>query len=170
MPGPVSTPSEQTRALSTESFAPALRRYFAKRVPASDVDDLVQDVLVAIHSRQTSAPIDNLEGYLFTIAANALKRHFRNQAARSTAYGSQVHDLDGNLLTPERIVIGRREVESIVVAIQALPERTRAIFVAHRFEEMSYSAIARANGISVSAVEKHIMIALKALAGAIRCP
>jgi RNA polymerase sigma-70 factor (ECF subfamily) len=48
-------------------------------------------------------------------------------------------------------------------AIAALPARTRDVFVLHRFEEMSGSRIAAALGLSVSAVEKHIMRALKVL-------
>ena len=47
--------------------------------------------------------------------------------------------------------------------ILALPERTRDVFMLHRFEQMSYPEIARAFGISVSAVEKHIIKALRRL-------
>ena len=48
-------------------------------------------------------------------------------------------------------------------AIDALPARTRDVFVLHRFEEMSGTRIAVALGLSVSAVEKHIMRALQNL-------
>ena len=44
-----------------------------------------------------------------------------------------------------------------------MPERTRDIFVLHRFENISYGEIAMRMNISVSAVEKHIMKALKLL-------
>jgi DNA-directed RNA polymerase specialized sigma24 family protein len=47
--------------------------------------------------------------------------------------------------------------------MEAMPVRTQEIFLLHRFEEMTYPAIAAALGISVSAVEKHIMIALRLL-------
>lgn len=153
-----------------EDFAPALRRYFAKRVPPGDVDDLVQEVMVSFHGRQKTTPIENLQGYLFSVASNVLSKFYR--ASSRAAADMEVNDelLSGDVITPERIAIGRREVERVIQAIEKLPERTRDIFVAHRFAEMSYSAIAREQGISISAVEKHIMAALKNLAGAIRCP
>ena len=55
----------------------------------------------------------------------------------------------------------------LLAAMEDLPARTREAFVLHRFEEMQYAAIAGHMGISVSAVEKHIMRAIRRLADAI---
>ncbi|MGH1558579.1 sigma-70 family RNA polymerase sigma factor [Caulobacter segnis] len=66
-------------------------------------------------------------------------------------------------LTPERSLIGKEGVEAMLAVLDDLPDRTRHIFLLHRFEEMTYQRIARELGISVSAVEKHMMSALKAL-------
>lgn len=163
-------PDDSSSKPCLESFAPALRRYFSKRVPTTEVDDLVQEVLVAVHSRQKATPIENLQGYLFTVASNALNRFYKVASGLRTTVELDAQFGPADAITPERIAIGRGEVECVIQAIGKLPERTRDIFLAHRFEEMSYSAIAREHGISVSAVEKHIMAALRNLAGAIRCP
>jgi RNA polymerase sigma-70 factor (ECF subfamily) len=68
-------------------------------------------------------------------------------------------------LTPERVLLDREALEVVVAAIADLPSRTRDVFVLHRFEEMTCGNIATLLGISVSAVEKHIMKALRYLHG-----
>ena len=55
-------------------YAPALRRYFMKKVSATEADDLVQDVFLALQVRGAASEIENVEGYLFRTAANVLVR------------------------------------------------------------------------------------------------
>jgi RNA polymerase sigma-70 factor (ECF subfamily) len=45
-------------------------------------------------------------------------------------------------------------------ALAQLPERTRAIFIMHRFDEKAYREIHHTLGISIAAVEYHMMRAL----------
>jgi RNA polymerase sigma factor (sigma-70 family) len=147
-----------------ETHAAALRRYFRKRVPASDVDDLVQEVFLNLQSRQTQDPIDNVGGYLFAVAGHVLVR-YRVQARKSD---EQLQSIGEDLYaspdpSPERILASREELRRLVAALECLPLRTRDVFVLHRFEEMTYPAIARHLRISVSAVEKQIMNALRLL-------
>jgi RNA polymerase sigma-70 factor (ECF subfamily) len=59
--------------------------------------------------------------------------------------------------------LDREALDVIVAAISDLPTRTRDVFVLHRFEEMTCNTIAAEFGMSVSAVEKHIMKALRFL-------
>jgi len=137
-------------------YGPGLRRYFLKRVPPSEADELVQDVFLAMHRRGAAAPVENVQGYLFTIAAHLLAK--RRQLATS-ALEEGTGGIDESL-SPERILISRQEVTRVIVAIKNLPPRTREAFVLHRFENMTYSAIARQLGISVSAVSKLVARAL----------
>jgi len=141
-------------------YGPGLRRYFLKRVSPSEADELVQDVFLAMHRRGAAAPVDNVQGYLFTIAAHLLAK--RKQIATS-ALDEQAGNIDESL-SPERILISRQEVTRVIVAIKNLPPRTREAFVLHRFENMTYSAIARQLGISVSAVSKLVARALALIA------
>jgi RNA polymerase sigma-70 factor (ECF subfamily) len=50
--------------------------------------------------------------------------------------------------------------------LERLPDRIRAAFLLHRFEELSYSEIAKRLGVSVSSIEKYISQALKELTAA----
>lgn len=148
-----------------QMHASALRRYFSKRVPAAEVDDLVQEVFLSLQSRRSEEPIENIGGYLFAVAGNVLL-HYRDESRRSVAYFEAAGEetvLAAPDPSPERQISGYEDLRRLVAALEHLPERTRDVFVLHRFEEMTYSAIARSLGISVSAVEKQIMNALRAL-------
>ena len=142
-------------------LAAALRQYFRRHAPPQDVDDLVQEVFLNLQSRRRETPIENLEGYVFMIAGNLMRR--RMQTRQLVLTGSP-DDLDAPCdLTPERICIDQDRLQRVERAIQMLPTRARQVFVLHRFEDMTYPSIARGLGISVSAVEKHIIASLKAL-------
>ena len=53
------------------------------------------------------------------------------------------------------------------MALAALPPKTREAFILHRYEEMTYAAIAARLQISVSGVEKLIIRALRQLRQAV---
>lgn len=144
--------------------APALHRYFRRRVGPCEVDDLVQETLLSLQARKSTSEIANPQGYLFTVASHVLAK-YRQREARLR----QSHELtEGDAfaieeISPERLAIGRDGLDRALYVIESMPDRTRDIFVLHRFEDMTYSAIARRHAISVSAVEKHIMAALRIL-------
>lgn len=148
---------------------PTIRRYLARRVAPADVDDLVQNVVLRLHTRRSETAIDNPAAYLFQVAHSVLTDHARrNQVRHRSAHQTlenEHHPVEGR--SPERVLQGKEDLARLVAAIGDLPERTRQAFVLHRFEEMSYAAIARHMGISVSAVEKHIMKAIRILTAAI---
>ena len=69
---------EVLRAWMAE-YGPALRRYFQKKVGPAEAEDLVQDVFVSLQVRGSAETIENVEGYLFRIAANALMRRHKRR-------------------------------------------------------------------------------------------
>lgn len=139
----------------------ALRRYFRKRADIHEVDDLVQEVFVRLHARRAETEIDSFERYVFAIAGNLLKHRARRGGLPARPLSNE--DDPAFELTPERIVISQDRLKRVLDAIGDLPVRTREIFVLHRFEEITYQSIANRLGISVSAVEKHIIAALRVL-------
>lgn len=138
------------------SYGPGLRRYFRRRAPEADADDLVQDVFLRLQSAQLQRPIDNIEGYLFTTAHNVLVSRYRRHAARSAMLHDQwVDGHDGaDPLSPERIAIGQEEYRRVVTAIRNLPPRAREAFELHRFENLTYPAIAERMGITRDSVKE----------------
>ncbi len=137
------------------TYGPGLRRYFRRRVSEADVDDLVQDVFLRLQSARLNASIDNVEGYLFATAHNVLVSRYREQAARVTLLHEEWSDSLGGSdpLSPERIAIGQEEYRRVVTAICNLPPRTREAFELHRFDNLTYPAIAERMGISRESVK-----------------
>ena len=154
-------------AAAAEVYAPGLRRYFSKRVPASEIDDLVQEVFLRMQVHGSGATVGHLGRYLFTVAASVLGDRARRRAVRHHATHETLEEIHHPTeeLSPERVLLDREALEVVVAAIADLPPRTRDVFVLHRFEEMSCGNIAAQLGMSVSGVEKHIMKALRFLQG-----
>lgn len=147
----------------SRAYRSPLTSFFRKRIAdRSDVDDLVQEVFVRLARRGDLSRIQQIEGYLFQTAASILRDRVRRRAVRRydvhEPFDERAHA--GEFFSPERVLQGRQEVAEVVAALHELPERTRAIFALHRFEELAYGEIARRLGISVSAVEKHMMKAI----------
>ena len=154
------------RAWMTQ-YGPALRRYFQKKVGPNEAEDLVQDVFVSLQVRGSHA-IENVEGYLFRVAANALMRRQKRQT-----WDWAGHEIleDGDWLSdevsPERVLMGKEAMAGVVAALRALPPRSSEAFFLHRFEEMTYAAIASRMNISTKAVDHLIQRALKRIAQAV---
>lgn len=149
---------------ASSAFLPAVRRFFQRRVPSQDVEDLVQDVFLGLQARKTENRIENNEAYLFTIARNVLARHWqKNSLIRADGeLADAEHVRDTTPLQDQRL-LDKESLKQVLQAMETMSTRTRNIFLMHRFEDMTYTAIARQFGISTSAVEKHIMAALQAL-------
>jgi RNA polymerase sigma factor (sigma-70 family) len=140
-----------------------LRRYFARRVRRDDVDDMIQEVFLRMQSQLS--PIEHIDRYLFRVASAVLTDRVRYASSRKEQFREQLLEVNYPVdeRTPERLVLSRESLDRVAAAIERLPERTRDIFVLHRFKDMTCSAIATLMGVTASAVEKHIIKALIAL-------
>lgn len=134
------------------TYEPGLRRFFRRRVSEAEIDDLVQDVFVRLQSAKNGAAIENVEGYLFAIARNVLISQYRRNGTRQTEWHAGFEAADP--LSPERIAIGRDEYLRVMNAIKRLPPRAREAFQLHRFEHLTYAAIAVRMGISKESVKE----------------
>jgi RNA polymerase sigma-70 factor (ECF subfamily) len=63
------------------------------------------------------------------------------------------------------VLVGRESLMEAAAALEAMPARTRAIFLLFRLEHLRQAEIADLYGISVSAVQKHLVRATAALVG-----
>lgn len=166
---PGSDSGEATQVLLADlarRYGASLRRFFQRRSPGlgADADDLAQDVFLRLAQRGGLADIARIETYMFQTAANVLRDRARRRIVRrgEAALAPQhlLHTADLEDFSPERVCCGREQVALVAAALHELPERTRAIFLLHRFEDLTYPDIAGRFEISVSAVEKHMMRAL----------
>jgi RNA polymerase sigma-70 factor (ECF subfamily) len=151
----------------TWRYSTALHRFFAHRVnnPA-DVSDLVQKVFVRVIQRSKGEPIENVQGYLFQVAASVLNDEYRRARVRHQddheSYDENVHDLHSEI-SPERILLGEEAVMRIAAAVKQLPETTRDVYILRVHRECEYAEIARQLGISERGAQRHMAQALKYL-------
>jgi RNA polymerase sigma-70 factor (ECF subfamily) len=148
-----------------------LMAFFIRRIrDRSEAEDLTQEVL-ARGIGSFRAGHEHYGQYLFAIAANLL----RDRARKATSHHKKAHfsisdqaagadQIAGGDFDPERVLIGKESLRALLDALMQLDQRTREIFVLFRFERKKQREIAALYGISVSAVEKHVVKAASHLA------
>ncbi len=146
-------------------FRAPLIHYIQRRAPARfEPEDLVQDIFLRLARRADLATIERVEGYLFQTAASVLADRYRKDGRSLDFVESFDDSLQGEeVLTPERVVIGRESLDELVKALHLLPERTRNIFVLYHFEGVRQKDIAGRFEMPISTVEKHMARANKHL-------
>jgi len=158
------TAAAQALGQEASVFIPMLRAFFASKVHRDDIDDLIQEVLIKMHGRDTSG-IENVDGYLFQVGMNVLRDRFRREQVRRRSdhceLVEQHHPLDE--VSPERVVWAREELRHTLAAMGELPERSRKVLVLLRWEGLTYTEVAERLDISVSAVEKHVTRSMRHL-------
>lgn len=135
----------------------------------AEAEDLTQEVFVRLASVDQDQ-LQSVEAYVFRVAANLLGDRSRREKVRADYRSSLWHGGGEGVdpLDPARTVEGREALMALTAGLRELPARTRSIFVLYRFENVDKRAIAEAYGVSVSAVDKHLMRAMAHLIRAVR--
>lgn len=154
----ITSANEKLLARWASDFRQPLFNYFRKRISAAeDANDLVQEVFLRLSKRSDLANIERVEGYLFQTAASVLADSYRKGARTPDHLLTFDESLHGQAdFSPERVFTGRQELESLIEAIHALPERTRQIYVLYHLENIGQKDIAARLGMPVSTLEKHM--------------
>ena len=151
-------------------FRMPLFAYFLRRVQdRAEAEDLTQEAFIRLTRHPDKPHGQGAQAYVFTIAANLLTDRARMQQSWKTKWHRSLADvLDSGTITPnlvedrtpERVLVARETLKDVLAALGELGERTRNIFILSRLENMHHRDIAALHGISVSAVEKHVIKAL----------
>jgi RNA polymerase sigma-70 factor (ECF subfamily) len=158
--------ARQDLAGLNERYRHALLAFFTRRLRNhAEAEDLTQEVFARLAVSRPEA-MDNPDAYIFNVAANLLRDKKRRERVRFN-YRSEVQALDvgGHVeaIDPARVLVGRESLMEAAAALEAMPARTRAIFLLFRLEHLRQAEIAELYGISVSAVQKHLVRATAAL-------
>lgn len=144
---------------------------------AAVAEDLVSDSFMSFWENRGRIPADaNLQAYILIIVRNKCLDWLRAQSLHAKIE-QEVYELRRRVLAadirslqafnPEEIF--SEEVAAIVrQSLDRLPELTRDVFIARRFEEMSYKEIAEKYGITVRRVEFELEKAVKQLRVALK--
>lgn len=135
-------------------------RLLRKIVGSSAVaEDLAQDTLLRLWGR----PVTSADrGLLFQTAKNLAIDYLRGQRVRHTHHSTLAPEQAGVAFPQQdEAMASREELQLFVAALESLPERAQRVFLLNRLDGLSYGIIATRLGISVSTVEKDMMLALK---------
>lgn len=150
-----------------QRFRPVLLRYFNRHLGSpEDAEDLTQDALARLTQQPAHrlAALVNAEAFLMRIAANLLRDRFRRDRSHHVADHVALEGTPlgwrGEEVSSERVYEDRARLQAFLHALDGLSPRCRKVFLLQRYDGLTYSAIAKQLGISVSAVEKHMMRAL----------
>ena len=131
---------------------------------ASDAADMTQDVFTQWLDYRDRAQVEQPRAFLFQMARNLLRDHWRKQKVRHTVHQQQA-ELDAEPVSDSRddpMAAAQRlqRLEQLKEVLSELSPRRREALMLHRFEGLSQAQIAERMGVSISMVEKHIAFAL----------
>ncbi len=146
-----------------------LLRFLRARGAGDDAEDVMQDLWLKIDRMEAEGPISDARAYLFRMADNLMHDRVRaamRRANREHAWGETGYDASGADDTPsaERTLVARQRLRRVERALATLGERSQAIFRRFRIEGVPQGRIAQEEGISISAVEKHLQRAYRVVA------
>ncbi|MCF5548398.1 RNA polymerase sigma factor [Pseudomonas salomonii] len=157
-PGPLS-------ADAFRGFYADILHFLRKRTDnASDAADMTQDVFTQWLDYRDRAKVEQPRAFLFQMARNLLRDHWRKQKVRQSAH-SEPAEGDTEPVTdaqndPMAAAQRLQRLEQLKEVLAELSPRRREALMLHRFEGLSQAQIAERMGISTSMVEKHIAFAL----------
>jgi RNA polymerase sigma-70 factor (ECF subfamily) len=147
----------------------ALLRFLRARGAGEDADDIMQELWLKVDRMEAAGPIADPRAYLFRMADNLMHDRVRATVRRNNreqAWGETGYDAAGQDETPspERALAARQRLRQVERALATLGERTQSIFRRFRIDGVTQSRIAQEEGISLSAVEKHLQRAYRTVA------
>ena len=136
-----------------------LRAYYLRRVGAATAEDLVQETLIAIHSRRaTYDPGQPLTAWVYGIARYKLIDEFRRERRRASVPLEDAEELFA--ADESEALAAKRDVEKL---LRKLPEAKQKLVRAVRLEGASIAEVAAQTGMSETAVKVGVHRAVKSL-------
>jgi RNA polymerase sigma-70 factor (ECF subfamily) len=151
------------------SLRPELGRFLnARGAQDAEAEDLLQDLYLRLREANVG-PIAEPRAYLYRMANNLMldlrrsaTRRLRREEAWTDAGAGAQRDVDPQP-SAEDTLLARERLKAVGDALAKLPERTREVFQRYRLGGEPQKTIALDLAISVSAVEKHLQHAYRAV-------
>jgi RNA polymerase sigma-70 factor (ECF subfamily) len=149
-----------------------LVRFLAARAGSlAAAEDLAQELYLKIAGRDRAAEVGAPAAMLYRMALNLMFDRARGEAraaARDTAWRQIEHSEIGGVDVADEpaaddAAASAQRLRQLVAAVQDLPPQAGRAFRLHKLQGLSHAETARAMGLSVKAVEKHVSAALKTL-------
>ena len=147
------------------ALVPILEGFYRRRMhdARDDIEDLVQETLIAVHTRRATYDRERLfSGWLFAIARYKMIDHFRRGGRTCTIEGLE------DILVAEGFEDASSARLDIDRLLDALPARQAQAIRATRLDGLSTAEAAAQANMGESAIKVSVHRGLKALAARIR--
>ena len=139
-----------------------LRNFIRRRVPdPADAEDIVQEVFYElVEANRLLMPIEHVTGWLYRVARNRIIDLFRKKKPERFS-DAAIENEDGEILQvedllpspdagPEAVYMRGVLRDELELAIEALPDEQREVFIAHEIDGRSFKEMSAETGISMS--------------------
>jgi RNA polymerase sigma-70 factor, ECF subfamily len=135
----------------------------------TDAEDLVQETyLKAWRNYESFEPGTNFRAWIFRILKNSFLGSRSKLECRMTLTLDSEEDLPATLATPESLLLGRFEIDTVQRAIEQLPLNFREVLLLCDVEEASYREIAEILSIPIGTVMSRLARARKIVRESLR--
>lgn len=150
-----------------ERYATELTIYARRRVGRGppEPEDLVQQAFANFAGMQNPADVKNPRAFLYRVIANQITDHNRS-AGHQRAVDVEDARLeeffqDKDEISPEIVLLDRERFSKVAETIRSLPRRQRRFLLLNRLEGMTYTEIARRNGVSIMTAKREVDAAIR---------
>ena len=136
-----------------------LRAYYARRLGGADGEDLVQETLLAMHTRRATYDVTQpLTAWVYAIARYKLIDHFRRGKSRQTV---PIENAENVLAANDtELALVQRDIDQVLAG---LPQRSQDLIRQTKIEGLTAAEAGAKAGMSETAVKVSVHRALKAL-------
>ena len=141
-----------------------IHRYLVRATSRpSEADDLSQETFVRAYKAYRALPPDaNVRAWLFAIATNLCRNHYRAEGRRRLAMAAAAADRsERSPAWPEGEAIANQQSARIDLIVSALPFKQRLAFTLRKVHELDYDAIGKGLECSAESARAHVFQALK---------
>jgi RNA polymerase sigma factor (sigma-70 family) len=143
------------------AHGPSLFHFLRRKAGAEEAPDLVQEVFARAAGSEQRHNLANPGGFLRRIAQNLLIDRARRQRRNPALFFSFQEESDAASPPQQEWNMEADDLLRLYEeAVDAMPPKTRRVFLMHRVDELSYREIHECLGISIATVEYHMMKAL----------
>lgn len=147
----------------------AIRRFFSTTVESGAVEDLVQKTFVAcVERRDHILEQSSFKAYLFGIAHNQVRTHYRRRSRRETPVDFGEHSVIDLCEGPSTLFARRRGQRVLLEALQRIPLDQQVLLQLRYWEKLSTAELAGFLDIPQTSVARRLRRACELLEAAIR--
>lgn len=131
---------------------------------SEEAEEMVQNTFIVLWENRANVDIHtSLKSYLYRAVHNSCLNRIKHMKVRQEHSAYVLHTQEEEVESTSNVVIGNELQQQINVAIEQLPPQCKRVFTMSRYENLTYAEIAAQLEISVKAVDKQMVRALRIL-------